>query len=152
MNDAYHFKTERTVYHEQYNISDFSNVNHTTSIEVVAFDKSVWFFLPLTTVIGIQNLFAWCLTGRLSKVVQVLPTPGGPTRGRDDAGRPGDVLLARDPEKHRILVLLLKERLAPLATVQDNLESKPGVSKSWSSNSSVTGATSLTVDLCRNFQ
>ena len=29
MNGAYHFKTERTVYHEQYKIIDFPNVNHT---------------------------------------------------------------------------------------------------------------------------
>lgn len=36
--DTYHLKTERTVYHEQYEIGDFSNVNHTVEI-VVTFDK-----------------------------------------------------------------------------------------------------------------
>ena len=53
--------------------------------------------------------------------------------GRDDAGvgpaRFSSLQVTSEPEipgKHRIL----KERLAPLTTVQDNLESKLRVSKS----------------------
>ena len=33
--DTYHFKTERTIHHEQYEISDFPNVNE------VGLDKSI---------------------------------------------------------------------------------------------------------------
>lgn len=40
----YHFKTERAIYHEQYEIGDFSNVNHTVEV-VVTFDKGEAFFL-----------------------------------------------------------------------------------------------------------
>ena len=46
MNDTYHlihFKTERNAYHEQYEISDFPNLNHTMQ-SVVAFDKSESFY------------------------------------------------------------------------------------------------------------
>ena len=39
----YHLKTERTVHHEQYEIGDFSNVNHTIEV-VVTFDESEAFF------------------------------------------------------------------------------------------------------------
>jgi len=35
---TYHLETERAVYHEQHEIGDFSNVDHTVEI-IVAFDK-----------------------------------------------------------------------------------------------------------------
>ena len=63
MNDAYHFKTERTVDHEQHEISDFPNINHTIEV-VVAFHKGESFFLAADYGYGsfcfIQSLF--CIT------------------------------------------------------------------------------------------
>ena len=45
MNGAYHFETERSVLHEQYEISDFPNV---IMIEVVvAFNKNESFYLAV---------------------------------------------------------------------------------------------------------
>ena len=57
MNVAYHFKTERAVYHEQYEIIDFPNVNHIIDSD----DKDGLFSLPLTsTVIGPFASFKIC--------------------------------------------------------------------------------------------
>ena len=61
--DTYHLKTERAVYHEQYEISDFSNVNHTVEV-VVTFDKGEAFFFAADhcdwSFCFIQGLF--CIT------------------------------------------------------------------------------------------
>jgi len=75
----YHFETKGTVDHEEDEVSNFPNVDHT--VEVVAFNEGETAFLPLTTVTGPLTSFNICLVYRRTRLLSkaVLPTPGEPT-------------------------------------------------------------------------
>ena len=72
--DTHHLKSERTVYHEQYEIGDFPNVDHTIEV-VVTFNKGESFFLAAD-----YCNWSFCFIQCLFCVDQgSLPTLGGPT-------------------------------------------------------------------------